>query len=82
MTARVMSKELQRRSQNLARPAIPQRPEWSSQTDRMRGDAWKDIISYEESDPLELGDPAALRSRVSLVYRKALADLRFYPEIW
>lgn len=50
--------------------------------DQMQIRLWKELVAYEESDPLELSDPAALYVRLSLVYKKAIACLRFYPEIW
>ena len=51
---------------------------------RERGgvEAWKKYIRKEESNPLLLDDPKALQARVISAYKKAIAQMQFYPEIW
>lgn len=63
-------------------PAVPQRPDWDSRSDREQVEIWKQLIAYEDSNPMELEDPAVVRTRVLQIYKKAIASLRFYPEIW
>ncbi|KAF7313210.1 CFIA complex component [Mycena kentingensis (nom. inval.)] len=45
---------------------------------------WKTYLKWEENNPLELEekDRPTLVSRVQLAYRKAVARMRYYPEIW
>jgi len=45
--------------------------------------AWRKYLEYEESNPLAIDDDkAALTYRLINVYRKAVIQMRFYPEIW
>ena len=82
MAARTVSRELQKRFGGIQTPSVPPKPDWNQNMDQMQIRLWKELVAYEESDPLELSDPAALYVRLSLVYKKAIACLRFYPEIW
>jgi len=41
--------------------------------------AWKSLIAWEKTNPLQL---EAYASRVMFTYRQAFMALRFYPEIW
>lgn len=66
----------------LSIPPVPRKPDWDSHADQTQLRIWKELLAYEESDPMELGDAAAIRTRVNLAYKKALTHLRFYPEIW
>ncbi|BGP13243.1 mRNA 3'-end-processing protein rna14 [Rhodosporidiobolus nylandii] len=82
MTARKTLRELRAQHDNLSSPSLPHRPDWSSAEDRDGLERWKRYLAYEESNPLELEDPNALHQRVGFAYRKALANERFFPEIW
>ena len=82
MTARATSRQLQTFMERLPKEPVPQQPNWDSTSDRAHIETWKSLLQYEESDPMELGDPAAVRTRTMLAYKKAIAQLRFYPEIW
>lgn len=61
---------------------LPQRVDWSSATDRALVKGWRAYLAWEESNPLQLEDQAALQHRIGFAYRKATAELRFYPEVW
>ncbi|KAK9897245.1 Suf-domain-containing protein [Cystobasidium minutum MCA 4210] len=82
MTARAMARQLQSFMGRLSFSPVPRRPNWDSIADQTQLRVWKEMLKYEESDPLELGDQASVRTRVLLAYKKALTQLRFYPEIW
>jgi cleavage stimulation factor subunit 3 len=82
MTARKTLRELRAQHDNLPSPALPNRPDWSSSDDRDGLERWKRYLAYEESNPLEIDDAQAVHQRIGFAYRKALANLRFYPEIW
>lgn len=82
MTARATSRQLQTFMDRLSKEPVPRQPDWNDPADRAQIQIWKDLLRYEESDPMELGEPAAVRTRTLLSYKKALAHLRFYPEIW
>ncbi|GAA5979059.1 hypothetical protein JCM10908_002790 [Rhodotorula pacifica] len=82
MTARKTLRELRAQHDHLYSPVLPHRPDWSS-TEHVAGlERWKAYLDYEEKNPLEIEDPAQLYQRVSFAYRKAVANLRFFPEIW
>ncbi|KAK7442965.1 mRNA 3'-end-processing protein rna14 [Stygiomarasmius scandens] len=53
-------------------------------SERQHAGRWKAYLKWEESNPLmmEERDKASLQSRISLVYRKALVTMQFFPEIW
>ena len=82
MTARVTSRQLQQFMDRMSRDPVPRQPNWNSSSEKNQIQVWKNLLSYEESDPMELGDPVAIRTRTMLAYKKAIAQLRFYPEIW
>lgn len=82
MTARATARQLQNFMGRLSFGPVPRRPNWDSAADQAQLQVWKDMLQYEESDPMELGDQASVRTRVILAYKKALTQLRFYPEIW
>ncbi|GAA5863399.1 hypothetical protein JCM1840_007513 [Sporobolomyces johnsonii] len=82
MTARKTLRELRAQHDALYTPVLPHRPDWDSAEDRTALEGWKRYLAYEESNPLEIDDPGALQQRVGFAYRKALANLRFYAEIW
>ncbi|KAJ2713559.1 mRNA 3'-end-processing protein rna14 [Coemansia spiralis] len=60
---------------------LPGPPEWTPREIEHLG-AWKRYLAWEVSNPLRLGDPAAVRQRVVYAYEQACMDLRFYPEVW
>ena len=43
---------------------------------------WRKYVTYEEGNPLDIEEPMALQMRVAFGYKKAVASLRFYSEIW
>ncbi|KAJ7015735.1 hypothetical protein C8F04DRAFT_1284899 [Mycena alexandri] len=45
---------------------------------------WKAYLKWEEGNPLAIEgkDSALLYSRIQMVYRKAVIDMRYYPDIW
>ncbi|KAJ3095319.1 mRNA 3'-end-processing protein rna14 [Phlyctochytrium bullatum] len=45
-------------------------------------DAWKDYLSWERSNPLNLEDNAVLIARIMFSFKSALLMMRHYPEIW
>ena len=92
ITAKTVLRELRRRTASLyppqassstTRPSLqlPQRPIYSS-ADRQLVGAWKLYLKWEESNPLDLEDKAALISRLQVIYRKAMIRMRFFSEIW
>ncbi|GAA5826113.1 hypothetical protein JCM11251_007169 [Rhodosporidiobolus azoricus] len=83
MTARKTLRELRAQHDNLPTPLLPRRPDWyAGEGDRDGLERWKRYLAYEENNPLEIEDPNILVQRVAFAYRTALANLRFYPEIW
>ncbi|KAF5366256.1 hypothetical protein D9758_005681 [Tetrapyrgos nigripes] len=54
------------------------------QSERQLVGKWKAYLKWEESNPLVLEerDRGALHTRISLVYKKAVVRMRYYPEIW
>ncbi|GAA5920123.1 hypothetical protein JCM1841_004448 [Sporobolomyces salmonicolor] len=82
MTARKALRELRAQHDALYTPVLPHRPDWDSAEDCAALEGWKRYLAYEESNPLEIDDLGALQQRVGFAYRKALANLRFYAEIW
>ncbi len=44
--------------------------------------AWKRYIMWEKENHLNLEDAALLSSRVIHAYKLAMANLRYFPEIW
>ncbi|BGO88812.1 hypothetical protein NBRC10512_002167 [Rhodotorula toruloides] len=82
MTARKTLRELRAQHDHLYTPVLPHRPSWTSAEDRDALDGWKAYLAYEETNPLEIEDQGQLAQRVAFAYRKAIANLRFYPEVW
>ena len=91
MTARVTRNELAEHYKRLRLPGpgvdirmldIPSPPTLRSE-ERSVLAAWRKYLEYEESNPLAIDDDkAALTYRLINVYRKAVIQMRFYPEIW
>ncbi|KZT55980.1 Suf-domain-containing protein [Calocera cornea HHB12733] len=84
ITARASMKTLRALLEPITRPlpnGLPVRPTWSEQ-DKKYAREWKQYLMWEESNPLDLDDPAALVARVQAAYRKAVGWARFYPEVW
>lgn len=81
MTARKVLRELRALYDDLAEPALPFRPNWE-EGDREALELWRKYLAYEESNPLDIEDPAVLQARVSFTYKKAVAYLRFFSEAW
>lgn len=82
MTARKTLRELRAQHDHLYSPVLPHRPDWSSSEHVAGLERWKAYLEYEEKNPLEIEDPAQLYQRVAFAYRKAIANLRFFSEIW
>jgi cleavage stimulation factor subunit 3 len=88
MTARTALKELRRLLAPLfpetssTAISLPTRPTWLAESDRTLVHAWKAYLKWEESNPLDIEDASLLQLRVSMAYKKAVARMRFYPEIW
>ncbi|ORY53977.1 hypothetical protein BCR35DRAFT_310473 [Leucosporidium creatinivorum] len=81
MTARKVLRELRALYDGLAEPDLPFRPNWE-EGDREALELWRKYLAYEESNPLDIEDPAVLQGRVSFAYKKAVAYLRFFSEAW
>ena len=81
MTARKDLRELRAMFDDLAEPALPQRPNWAA-GDRETLDLWRKYLAYEETNPLDIEEPAVLQARIGFAYKKAVASLRFFSEIW
>ncbi|SGY68797.1 BQ5605_C004g02920 [Microbotryum silenes-dioicae] len=82
MTARKALRELRAQFGRLATPALPHQPDWSTPSVRSDLELWKAYLKWEESNPLDLEDPNLLHARVAFAYKKALANMRFFSEIW
>ncbi|GAA5960372.1 hypothetical protein JCM3765_007490 [Sporobolomyces pararoseus] len=82
MTARKCLRELRAQHDALYTPLLPHPPNWSATQSINALEGWKRYLAFEESNPLEMDDIGAVMNRVSFAYRKALACLRFYAEIW
>ncbi|KZV60051.1 Suf-domain-containing protein [Peniophora sp. CONT] len=63
--------------------SLPHHPTFTL-TDRVLAGFWKAYLRWEESDPLELGESqrVVLLERINRAYSKALAQMRYFPEIW
>ncbi|KIO34711.1 hypothetical protein M407DRAFT_63724 [Tulasnella calospora MUT 4182] len=59
---------------------LPPYPTWSND-DRVLAGHWKAYLKWEEGNPLVLEDQAALHNRIISAYRKAIARMRFFPDI-
>ncbi|KAG8897016.1 mRNA 3'-end-processing protein rna14, partial [Tulasnella sp. 408] len=60
--------------------SLPPHPTWSNE-DRVLAGHWKAYLKWEEGNPLVLEDQAALHNRIISAYRKAVARMRFFPDI-
>ncbi|KAG8882441.1 mRNA 3'-end-processing protein rna14 [Tulasnella sp. 331] len=92
MTAKTALRDLKRLLTPIATPTsstatspsmfnLPPYPTWASDSDRALAQAWKAYLKWEEGNPLDLDDNAALQLRITSAYKKAAARMRFYPEI-
>ncbi len=92
MTARTVLRELRQHMSRIAptpppsslsRPPLnlPQKPTFGAK-DREYAGHWKSYLKWEESNPLDIEDKATFNMRMQGVYQKAIAALRFHPEIW
>ena len=81
MTARKVLRELRAQFDDLAEPDLPERPNWTA-GDRAVLEQWRKYLTFEESNPLDIEEAPMLQQRVGFAYKKAVAYLRFFPEIW
>ncbi|KAF9920499.1 mRNA 3'-end-processing protein rna14 [Linnemannia zychae] len=81
MTARMMWKELRKLTDGINKNLLPRPVKWTER-ELHQLEQWKRYIRWEQSNPLNFEDPAALAARVSWTYKQALMSMRFYPEIW
>lgn len=81
MTARSSLKELQNITTGLSRSTTPEKRRWVRSEERQL-ELWRNWISWEKKNPLELTDSAVVRERVTYAYRQAVMTMWFYPEIW
>lgn len=82
MTARSALRELKKLSNRLYKPRVPIQPTWHSPSDQNHLDAWKAYLAWENSNPLDLDDAAALQARQQHAHKQAIMHMRFFPEIW
>lgn len=82
MTARKALRELRALFDRLPMPFIPQPPDWTSSNDKGGLEIWKKYLAWEEANPLDLENAGELSGRVGFAYKKAVASLRFFSEIW
>lgn len=84
MTARKVLRELRALYDAVSAPtlALPRRPDWSLDDDRATLEMWRKYVAYEEGNPLDIEEPMALQMRIAFAYKKAVASLRFFSEIW
>ncbi|KAG8934999.1 mRNA 3'-end-processing protein rna14 [Tulasnella sp. 418] len=92
MTARTALRDLKRLIQPIATPTsytagssasivLPPSPTWVGEADRQLVTAWKAYLKWEEGNPLDLEDQKVLQLRITSAYAKAVARMRFFPEI-
>lgn len=81
MTARKVLRELRAQFNDLSEPDLPERPDWAA-GDRAMLEQWRKYLLYEESNPLDIEEASMLQQRIGFAYKKAVASLRFFPEIW
>lgn len=60
--------------------SLPPYPIWTNE-DRILAAHWKAYLKWEEGNPLVLEDQVALQNRIISAYRKAVARMRFFPDI-
>lgn len=91
MTAKTTLRELKRLLAPISSPtlssavtpsafSLPPYPSWTNE-DRLLAGHWKTYLKWEEGNPLMLEDQTALQSRILSAYRKAVARMRFFPDI-
>ncbi|KAK7002103.1 hypothetical protein R3P38DRAFT_3609133, partial [Favolaschia claudopus] len=83
--ALVVRDELRSHVQGLAKAkgsqiSLPDVPTFSIE-DRQLVGRWKSYLKWEEGNPM-LNDQKILVARVAHAYRKAVIEMRYYPEIW
>lgn len=81
MTARKVLRELRAMFDDLAEPALPQRPNWAA-GDREVLEKWRKYLAYEETNPLDIEEAPVLQARIGFAYKRAVASLRFFSEVW
>ncbi|KAG8917680.1 mRNA 3'-end-processing protein rna14 [Tulasnella sp. 417] len=72
--------DAQQKMDSLRTFSLPPHPTWSND-DRVLAGHWKAYLKWEEGNPLVLEDQAALHNRIISAYRKAVARMRFFPDI-
>ncbi|KAH9811625.1 hypothetical protein DFH28DRAFT_1084886 [Melampsora americana] len=82
MAARAALRDMKTLTDNLLRPKVPVKPNWKRIEDHRSLEQWKTYLQWEEKNPLELTDKAALNARIQYAYRQAAMHMRFYCEIW
>lgn len=82
MAARAALRDMKALTDNLLRPKVPVKPNWKRIEDHRNLEQWKTYLQWEEKNPLELTDKAALNARIQYAYRQAVMHMRFYCEIW
>lgn len=82
MTARKVLRDLKAHMEAVAPTSpLPAQPTWT-EADRALAINWKKYLKWEESNPLEIEDPAVLQSRIVYAIKKCLTWMRYYPELW
>lgn len=82
MAARAALREMKALTDPLHRPKVPVKPNWKRIEDHRNLDQWKAYLQWEEKNPLDLQEKAALNTRIQFAYRQAAMHMRFYCEIW
>ena len=90
MQARGVLRELRALTDNLVRPRLPLEPAWIAPSaearplpnERQSLQAWRRYLEWEERNPLQMEEPAALQARVLSAYRKAVMYVRFDSVVW
>lgn len=81
MTARTALHEMKAFSDIINKNVMATPTAWS-ESEVQQLDAWKQYISWETGNPLQLEDTNQVTERVVYAYQQALIYQRFYPEIW
>ena len=81
MTARAAVRDLQSFHDVISVDVLPTPPTWS-EPERKNLKYWSKWLGWEKTNPLNIVDSIALNARIMYAFRKAMAVLRFYPEIW
>ncbi len=88
MSARSANTALENLTRGLERTTLPRlAPALGFEGDReylQQVELWSRWIMWEQEDPLVLKDdePEVFKQRVLYVYKQAVMDLRFWPEMW